>query len=240
MNLEIQAPLPAAAEPHYSVPWKYIDNWIAIALLAILDVVIFLMIARGPRNDLFQSVALVILETAYLLPVVLILAWRRIHWKQLGFGGFAWKELGLGCGALIAGYSIIMVYSVVLLAFGVETQGEQIVHMLSELESPVWFFIAAAVFAPLVEEIFFRGFFFQGLRARHGWITASLISSAVFAIAHLDLVTLIPTFVLGNVLAFAYHRTNSVWPGIILHGLVNGFSSCIAYMALQNPNLIPV
>lgn len=239
MNSELQAPISETTKPSYIVPWKYIDNWIGVALLGILDIVIFILVLRGARNELFQSAALIILETAYLLPVVLIFAWRRIHWKHLGFGGFDLKELGLGCGLLLAGYTIIMVYGAVLLFFGVETQGQQIVRMLAQLESPVWFFTAAAIFAPLVEETFFRGFLFQGLRQRHGWVNAGLLSSAIFAVAHLDLVTLLPTFILGNVLAFVYHRTNSVWPGIIIHFLVNAFSSCLAYVALQNPNLIP-
>ena len=238
MNLEIQEPIPTPANS-YSVPWRFIDNWIGVALLALIDVVIFMIMLRGPKTDVFQSAAVVILESAYLLPVVLILAWRRIPWKHLGFGKFEWKTLGLGCGLLIGGYSIIILYGLLLLAFGIETQGEQIIRVLAELDSPVWFFIVAVVFAPLVEEIFFRGFLFQGFRERYGWVKAMLLSSAIFAIAHLDLVVLIPTFILGNVLGYVYHRSNSVWPGVILHFLVNGFSSCLAYIVLQNPQLIP-
>jgi uncharacterized protein len=239
MNLEIQEPIPTPASPNYSVPWRFIDNWIAVALLALIDVAIFILMLWGPRTDVFQSVAVVILESAYLLPVVVILAWRRIPWRSLGFGKFEWKTLGIGCGLLIGGYSVIILYGLLLLAFGIETQGEQIIRVLAELDSPVWFFIVAVVFAPLVEEIFFRGFLFQGFRERYGWVKAMLLSSAIFAIAHLDLVVLIPTFVLGNVLAYVYHRSNSVWPGVFLHFLVNAFSSSLAYFVLQNPQLIP-
>lgn len=239
MNLEIQEPIPTPASS-YSVPWRFIDNWIGVALLALIDVVIFIVMLWGPRTDVFQSAAVVILESAYLLPVVLILSWRRIPWTYLGFGKFEWKTLGLGCGLLIVGYGIIMLYGLLLLAFGIETQGEQIIRVLAELDSPVWFFIVAVIFAPLVEEIFFRGFLFQGFRERYGWVKAMLLSSAIFAVAHLDLVVLIPTFILGNVLAYVYHRSNSVWPGVILHFLVNAFSSSLAYFVLQNPELIPV
>jgi membrane protease YdiL (CAAX protease family) len=96
------------------------------------------------------------------------------------------------------------------------------------------------IVAPFVEEVFFRGFLFQGLRQRYGWIAAMLLSSAIFAVAHLDPVALIPTFVLGNVLAYVYHRSNSVWPGIGLHFLVNGFGLCAAYFVTQYQDLIPV
>jgi membrane protease YdiL (CAAX protease family) len=240
MNSEFGQSGSAPETPGYSVPWRFMDNWIGVALLALIDTVVFIIMSWGPRTDVFQSAAVIMLESAYLLPVVLILAWRGIHWKHLGFGRFEWKTLGLGCGLLIAGYSLIMLYGLLLLAFGIETQGEQIVRVLAELDTPFWFFLVAVVFAPIVEEIFFRGFLFQGFRERYGWIKAMLLSSTIFAIAHLDPVSLIPTFILGNVLAYVYHRSNSVWPGVILHFLVNAFSSSLAYFLLQNPNLIPV
>jgi membrane protease YdiL (CAAX protease family) len=91
-----------------------------------------------------------------------------------------------------------------------------------------------------VEEIFFRGFLFQGFRQQYGWIKGGLLSAAVFAIGHLDPVSLIPTFILGLLLAYMYHRSNSVWPGIILHFLVNAFGFCSLYAMTQLSDVIPV
>ncbi|RPJ28145.1 MAG: CPBP family intramembrane metalloprotease [Chloroflexi bacterium] len=240
MNSEIQQPALDPEAPGYSVPWKFIDNWIGVALLAVIDVVLFIIILRGSRTELAQSATIVLLELAYLLPVILIFAWRRVHWKHLGFGRFEWKTLGLGCGLLIGAYAIIIVHNGLLYFLGVDTQGEEILKMFAELDSPVWFIIVGAVVAPLVEEIFFRGFLFQGFRQRYGWNTAMLLSSAIFAAAHLDLVALIPTFILGNVLAYVYHKSNSMWPGIILHFLVNAFGLCGAYFASHYQELIPL
>ncbi len=237
---ETEQPVPGSDVPSYSVPWKFSDNWIGVALLVLIEVVLFIIVTRGPGTEIAQSIAIVLLESVYLLPVVLILAWRRVHWKHLGFRKFEWGTLGLGCGLLVGGYAIIMVHNILLDFLGVELQGEAIAKMLAALDSPVWFFTVAVVFAPLVEEMFFRGFLFQGLRSRYGWINAMLVSSAIFALGHLDLASLIPTFILGNVLAYVYHRSNSVWPGILLHFLNNAFSSCVAYLVIQNPQLIPV
>jgi uncharacterized protein len=238
MNSEVQQPVSTLDAPVYSVPWKFRDNWIAVGLLALVMIGIAMIMLRF-RTQVAQSAAILLLESAYLLPVILILAWRRIHWKHLGFGKFEWSTLGIGCGLLIASYAIILVHNLLLIALGVDTQGEQIMQLFAELDAPVWFFVVGAVFAPFVEEVFFRGFLFQGLRQRHGWVAAMLISSAIFAIGHLDLASLIPTFVLGNLLAYVYHRSNSVWPGIILHFLVNTSSLCAVYFVTQYPNLIP-
>ncbi|HET6823690.1 MAG TPA: type II CAAX endopeptidase family protein [Anaerolineales bacterium] len=240
MNFEAQQPVTAPGVPDYSVPWKFIDNWIGVALLAIIDVVIFvIMLGQERRADLAQSSAVVLLELAYLLPVIFIFAWRGVHWRHLRFGSFKWETLGIGCGLLIGSYIIIIAHNALLFLFEVDTQGENIVELFAELDSPFWFFIVGAVFAPLVEEIFFRGFLFQGFRKRYGWITAMLLSATIFAVAHLDLVVLIPTFILGCLLAYMFHRSNSIWPGIILHFLVNSFGLLAAYFASNYPNLMP-
>lgn len=243
MNSEIGQPVPPPAHPagrDDSVPWKFIDNWIGVALLALIDVIIFVILAQGRRAELAQSAGIVLLELAYLLPVIIIFAWRGIHWRHLRFGPFAWNTLGIGCGLLVASYLVIILHNAVLYLLGVDPQGEAIMELFARLDSPVWFLIVGAIFAPLVEEIFFRGFLFQGFRHRYGWTKAMLLSSAIFAVAHLDPVALIPTFILGCLLAYLFQRSNSVWPGIILHFLVNAFGLFGAYFASQYPNLIPV
>lgn len=238
MNSEIglEPPVTTSNAPEYSIPWKFIDNWIGVALLAVIDVVVFvLMLQQERRAELAQSAAVLLLEMAYLLPVILIFAWRGVHWRHLRFGSFRWDTLGIGCGLLIGSYVIIILHNALLFLLGVDTQGENIVRLFAELDSPFWFFIVGAVFAPLVEEIFFRGFLFQGFRARYGWVAGMLLSAGVFAVAHLDLVVLIPTFILGCLLAYVYHRSNSIWPGIILHFLVNSFGLLGAYFASNYP-----
>jgi membrane protease YdiL (CAAX protease family) len=238
MNSEIQPSVPAADLISYSVPWKFIDNWIGVVLLAIIDITIFIISLKVSKTQLAQSALIAVLELAYLLPVVLIFAWRHVPWTSLGFGKFQWSTLGIGCGLAFIGYTLIILHNLLLYLLGVHTQGDEIAKFFTELKSPVWFFIVGAIFAPFVEESFFRGFLFQGFRQRYGWISAMLLSSAIFAIAHLQPVALIPTFILGNVLAYVYHRSNSVWPGMILHFLVNAFGLCSAYFATHYQNLI--
>lgn len=242
MNSETSSeqPVSTQAAPDYSVPWKFIDNWIGVVLLAMIDVVIFfIMVQQERRAEIAQSAAVLLLELSYLLPVIFIFAWRGIHGKYLRFGSFKWDTLGIGCGLLIGSYIIIILHNALLYLLGVDTQGQNIVDLFAKLDSPVWFFIVGAIFAPVVEEIFFRGFLFQGFRARYGWITAMFLSAAIFALAHLDLVVLIPTFILGCLLAYVYHRSNSIWPGIILHFLVNSFGLLAAYFASNYQNLFP-
>jgi membrane protease YdiL (CAAX protease family) len=234
-NQPVQVPEPVS----YSVPWKPIDNWIGVALLVLIDAGLLYSTLQGQKGQLAESWVLVLVQLVYLLPVIIIFAWRRIDWRAIRFGRFDWGTLGLGCGLLVASYMIILIHNIILTAIGVETQGDEIFRLFEMIESPVWFFLVGAILAPLVEEIFFRGFLFQGFRAKYGWLSAMLLSSAIFAAAHLDLASLIPTFILGNLLAYLYHRSNSVWPGVVLHVLVNTFGLVSVYVLTQFPNLIP-
>lgn len=235
-----QGQVPAVMEASVeSPPWSARESWVSVLLLVLLNAGLLLLVSRASGAQLAQSALVIVAELAYLLPVVVVLAWKRIPWRYLGFGNFDWGTLGIGCGTLLGAYVIIMVHNLVITALGIAPQGQAILDVLNALDSPVWLIVAAVIVAPLVEEIFFRGFLFRGFRRKYGWVNAMLLSSAIFAAAHLDPVSLLPTFLLGLVFSFTYHRSNSVWPGVILHFLVNGTSTLMLYILSQLPGLIP-
>jgi membrane protease YdiL (CAAX protease family) len=223
----------------YSVPWSILDTWLGVGILGLLSVGMLVILFTGIGRQYLQSAGILILELLYLLPILLIFGWRNISWKHLGFGKFSVNVVGVGCGLLLGGYALILLHNSILNALGIDTQGDQIFEIFSQLKHPIWFFFVGAIVAPLVEEIFFRGFLFQGFRQVYGWRTALLLSSAMFAAAHLDPVSLIPTFILGCVLAYVFHRSNSLWPGIMFHATINSMSLFAVYVISQYPNLIP-
>jgi membrane protease YdiL (CAAX protease family) len=77
--------------------------------------------------------------------------------------------------------------------------------------------------APVVEEFFFRGFFYGALRTRFAWVAAALIDGLVFGLVHaptgIDAVP--PLIVLGFCFCMVYEATGSILPGIVLHSLNN-------------------
>lgn len=240
MNPETQPTLPASEPQPYSVPWKPIDHWIGVFLLALMNVGLLIAAPRGIGSQLAQSAGLVLIQLAYLVPLLVVFAYRRVSLKSLGFGRFEWNILGLGCGLLIVSYLLILIHNVLLILLGIDTQGARVLELFEALESPFWFIVVGVIFAPIVEELFFRGFLFQGFRQRYGWVNGALLSSIIFGAAHLDPAAFIPTSILGLLLAYMYHRSNSVWLPILLHILVNGLGLCAAYAATQVPGVIPV
>ncbi len=81
--------------------------------------------------------------------------------------------------------------------------------------------VAVGLFAPVFEEILFRGYLFPVLRARMGILGAAFTSGGLFALLHMDLGTLLPLWLLGVLFALAREWTGSLRGAILLHALWN-------------------
>ncbi|SHI83042.1 hypothetical protein SAMN05443429_10558 [Cruoricaptor ignavus] len=86
-------------------------------------------------------------------------------------------------------------------------------------------------FAPVLEEIIFRGIIQKGLQNK-GWqpISAIIFSSLLFAIIHGNPWQAIGAFLLGFVLGFVYWRTGSLLNSILLHAF-NNLVSCLLILS---------
>ncbi|MDY6938613.1 MAG: lysostaphin resistance A-like protein [Cyanobacteriota bacterium] len=84
------------------------------------------------------------------------------------------------------------------------------------------FFLTASIAAPLFEELIFRGFLLPALTPYVPVWGAVILSSLVFAIAHLSLSEVLPLATLGIVLGTVYTRSRNLLAPILLHSLWNG------------------
>ena len=89
---------------------------------------------------------------------------------------------------------------------------------------------------PFAEELFFRGFFFAGLRRRLGFILAAMFSGFVFSLAHADLGLILPFTGVGMVLAYSYERTGSLYAPIGIHVLFNLVSFLVLILVPEARN----
>ncbi len=88
--------------------------------------------------------------------------------------------------------------------------------------------VETIVFAPVFEEIVFRGLFFATLRRRFGFVVSALISAIVFAVAHgYGLMGFASVLWSGMLWAWVYERSGSVLPGILAH-MLNNAVVCLA------------
>jgi membrane protease YdiL (CAAX protease family) len=92
--------------------------------------------------------------------------------------------------------------------------------------------IEYVAFAPVFEELVFRGLLFAILRRKFRFLPAALMSASIFAIAHgYGLVGFISVLWSGLLWAWIYQKTGSLLPGILAHAL-NNLLVCLSVMAL--------
>lgn len=87
-------------------------------------------------------------------------------------------------------------------------------------------------FAPIFEELAFRGLLFAMLRRRFAFLPAAMISTSLFALAHgYSLIGFLSVFWSGFLWAWIYERTGSLIPGMVAHA-TNNLLMCLTVMAL--------
>lgn len=214
-----------------TVPWRTRDVWLGVLAALILTAIAYgiayavLFTLEDPNVDLWVAVFSALLELLLVVPVWWVVRHKyHVSWaKALNFRRFKPYWLGLMVAFFFAYNVFNVIYSLLLTGAGMEIDRD-IGPTLEQLSSPWPLTFSIVILAPLAEEIFFRGFIFNGLRARMNWWWAAIISAALFAGAHLDLLFLLPAFLIGFLFALLYQKTNSIWPGIIVHFTVNGLA----------------
>ncbi len=182
------------------------------------------------------AVAAVSLDLALLAVVYLrILRPGEIPWSALGLGVRRLPGgllLGLGCGLLLFAANSLL--EILLSRIGIQqTQGTlfQSVARATPQEFGLVLLAGAAV-APVIEEIFFRGYVFRAYLARKGTWQAFLFSAGLFAAVHGDLPAFLPIFAMGLLLSLFYYRTGSLVPSIVAHALNNAVAFTMLYLGI--------
>jgi membrane protease YdiL (CAAX protease family) len=91
-------------------------------------------------------------------------------------------------------------------------------------------FLMAVVAAPLCEEWMCRGVIARGL-LRHTTPAKAIVWSAfIFALIHMNPWQALPAFVFGLLLGYVYWKTQSLWPCIFIHFIINGSSFLLMFL----------
>lgn len=91
--------------------------------------------------------------------------------------------------------------------------------------------LTAALLAPVVEEVFFRGFVYATIRESLGAPVGMIVSALLFASVHSGLPNQAVTCVMGIFLAAIYERSGSLVAPMIIHALFNGVQMAMVLMA---------
>ncbi|MDM5153988.1 CPBP family glutamic-type intramembrane protease [Bacillus sp. DX1.1] len=118
-----------------------------------------------------------------------------------------------------------------------------LIGMLSEdtidMSSPyalVFSFISACIFAPIMEEVIFRGFFLNRMTYKWGIKRAIIISSLIFGLGHFDV---IGAFLFGVIMCLLYIKTRNIWTNIAVHALNNFIATVIQFSSGEGADEVP-
>lgn len=225
------------------IPWSGLDVMAIVGLVIAANIITFIILGQvmaigtllAPETDpdsifstLMGTTLLLFIQWVATLGVTVLFLTIKGYRLSAGVLGFRKTRLGR---------AILWFLLVMFLFFFVnETLYAWIIEMLDpsllpeqdisqEYGRDIVGYLAAvtqvALLVPVLEELFFRGIIHQGLEKRFGFIRGALLSSAIFALAHVDPAVYFPIFVLGFGFALLLHKTRSLWPSIAGHFLVN-------------------
>ncbi len=192
------------------------------------------------KSTIGQFVAISLIEAISVGLLYAFLKRRGASWRSIGLAG---KLQLRDIGYALAGYGVYFVLYVaaVILAtkfwpgFNAE-QRQEIGFEAAKGTQLILVFVSLVILPPLVEEILMRGFLYTGLRRHMTKFHATIITSVMFALAHLQAgsgsallwVAAVDTLVLSVVLVHLREKTDKLWASMGLHALKN----FVAFMSL--------
>ena len=239
--------------------WKIPDVARIVILAVSLSYAFFILLSfcmgalesmTGARFHIFDAQNFrMIFDTIVLdLCILLVILKFMQRMKVNGLEVFGLQKKGLGQNIVYGamGYAAVMP---VILVIGVVIYA--ILNLLNLRPPPqpiVGLFLAekntalivlssliAAVFGPIIEEIFFRGVMYNAVKRKAGVFWGILVTSVLFSFLHTHaasyfLVGFIPIAILGAALAYLYEKTGSLIPSMTLHVLNNVGSVAMVFV----------
>jgi membrane protease YdiL (CAAX protease family) len=221
------------------VPWGFSGSmWGLIGGLLLVVIVPPLLVLPFDPNiaDPDKASDAAILATQALFDLMLIgvaigmaSQWHfdlRAALRHLGLRRFRPSAIGWMFAVLGAYYLGAIIFSAIVLQPKQEDIGKELGVCNPGIGIAIFAVTAIVVLAPIAEEIFFRGFFFAGLRTRWSLWPAALLSGVIFGLVHAPTgpTAAIPLAGLGVGLAWLYNKTDSIYPCMLAHFLNNAIA----------------
>lgn len=259
-NIMEDSSLPPAKKAGKPNGFDILFGYLGLLFLPVVPLVIGLgiMLAGTDPNTLSnpEAATTLLTETLSKNPVFLIFAmiftWAGLSigvwtagrktaggWKRLVNWTVSWKPDILLALAFTIFFMIVQIAMGALLqTAGVETDklGNTDFATSQTGVALIFIFLGVAIGAPLFEELFFRGVFYNVVSRKWGVIAGIVISSIGFGLVHVQdslaasLYTCTATALLGAGLAYLYSRTGRIGTSILAHGFFNATSLTITLL----------
>ena len=190
------------------------------------------------KDAVFSGAFYIVASFFYMfLPFLIVSFLIRLKDKAVNF--FPFKKMNpkrallcipIGLTVCIGANIIVNLIITLFESFGVELSQQS--DALAKPQTVFALFISlvsTAVMPALLEEFAIRGVILQPAR-KYGMAFAIISSSVIFGVMHGNLIQAPFAFMVGACFAFLAIKCDSLWIGVILHFLNNGFSVVMSYL----------
>ena len=179
-----------------------------------------------------QAMATMLVYGAQALPGLAVLHWLRRsegqsdwQWLQWGLG---WRSLPMALGTLLLTLPLVLLASWGVSRLFPHVGGSNplldLVLNSRDWTALIFFALTACVLAPLYEELVFRATVLPTMARSYGTGAGVLLSSLLFAAAHLSLVEFLPLLILGLGLGWLRLRGGRLSACVLMHATWNGYT----------------
>ncbi len=206
----------------------YLVVFVLVQLVATYVVCIVWGLAEGrPARQVLAGMAagtsptsipqLIVIQSVFSMMVMVIFLWRR--WATVSRTYLRTRPVGVLFWVTLAALGTVIPSEVFLELVPLPDWSD---GSLTGMLGSRWGYLAICIFAPLVEELVFRGAILRVLLGslRSHW-AAIILSAVIFSAVHFNPIQMPHAFFLGLLLGWMYYRTGSVIPGIMLHWVNN-------------------
>lgn len=207
------------------VPWGISDVvfvYLCIFILSIIFAGTMLYVNLDIDRNIYSIVFQTLLSLS-ILALVYIIVTKRYNTPFKEAFGISFSKLPgfVNQGVIVTAIIIVATTLIGLIFSQFVDSPERNPYMDMPVDRFRWFTLLAIFFAPIVEEIFFRGFMQPALVKKTSVFWGILITALIFGISHTQYLdfgaAMISVTVIGLILGIARHKTGSVMPGIFAH-----------------------
>ncbi len=243
------ARLPALAPPPFLPEDPVWTGWdvLQIVLVTLSSIFVFILaITFGAHRYLYTDQPMfdlgklpLITVAAQFLAYLVVLAFMFLIVKRHPHRSF-WRELGWNWPRNWSAYlmgGVVLSFVLQGLAHFLPMPKELPIDTFFQTAKEAWVLsIFGVTLAPLMEELFFRGFLYPVLARRWGMATSILLTSASFGAIHAPQLgrawgPVLVVFLVGVVLTITRAVTKSVSAGLLIHITYNGTISVLLFWA---------
>jgi uncharacterized protein len=203
--------------------WIILIVYIAMQLSSLIGIpgLMFLFGYLGLNQGLVVPYWLIF---SFTLALVIILVLLRKEMKKPGLNergsSFGFSVTWAVFGVFLALFAQSIAANIERL-IGVEMGSENTQQILNIIESFPLAMVVSSVIGPILEEIVFRKIIFGTLHKRINFFFSALISSVIFALAHMEPEHILLYSAMGFTFAFLYVKTKHILVPIFAHVAMN-------------------